>query len=259
MPGGGALTIATQAARLAEGEHGLAAGPYALLSVSDTGVGMDETTLSHLFEPFFTTKEQGKGTGLGLATVYGIVKQSGGDVVVESSRGRGSRFAVYLPQVVEPIEVVGEHSSRNGHARGSETVLLVEDEDLVRGLARRVLQQQGYEVLEAPEAPVALALCSRHAGRIDLLLTDVVMPKMSGRQLATELAPLRPEMRVLYTSGYNEEAIGRRGVTDLGGAFLSKPFTPAALVRKVREVLDQPLEIRSRPFGPDHDDFKRSL
>ena len=259
MPGGGALTIATQAVRLAEGEHGLAAGPYALLSVSDTGVGMDETTLSHLFEPFFTTKEQGKGTGLGLATVYGIVKQSGGDVVVESSRGRGSRFAVYLPQVVEPIEVVGEHSSRNGHERGSETVLLVEDEDLVRGLARRVLQQQGYEVLEAPEAPVALALCSRHAGRIDLLLTDVVMPKMSGRQLATELAPLRPEMRVLYTSGYNEEAIGRRGVTDLGGAFLSKPFTPAALVRKVREVLDQPLEIRSRPFGPDHDDFKRSL
>jgi PAS domain S-box-containing protein len=238
MPGGGRLTISTQAVRLTEGEHGLVAGPYALLRVADTGVGMDEVTLSHVFEPFFTTKEQGKGTGLGLATVYGIVKQSGGDVVVESSRGRGSSFAVYLPQVVEPLEVIGEHGSRNGQEPGSETVLLVEDEDLVRALASRVLQQHGYTVLEAAAAPAALDLSSEHSGRIDLLLTDVVMPKMSGRQLAAELGPLRPEMRVLYTSGYNEEAIGRRGVTDLGGAFLSKPFTPATLVRKVREVLD---------------------
>jgi CheY-like chemotaxis protein len=158
--------------------------------------------------------------------------------VVESAPGKGSSFLVYLPQVVEPLELVGDQTGRNGHEPGSETVLLVEDEELVRALTCRVLEQHGYKVLEAAEAPAALDLCAEHDGRIDLLLTDVVMPKMSGRELAAHLAPVRPEMRVLYTSGYNEEAIGRRGVTDLGGAFLSKPFTPASLVRKVREVLD---------------------
>ena len=238
MPEGGRLTIETGYSWLAEGEHGLHAGAYAVLSVTDTGSGMTEETLSHLFEPFFTTKERGKGTGLGLATVYGIVKQSGGEVVVESEPGRGSRFTVYLPRVAEPAALNGDGSGRPADDAGSETVLLVEDEALVRALARRVLEEQGYTVLEAAEAPAALELCSRHAGPIDLLLTDVVMPKMSGCELAQQLASLRPGTRVLYTSGYNEEAIGQHGVTDLGGAFLSKPFTPSTLARKVREVLD---------------------
>jgi two-component system cell cycle sensor histidine kinase/response regulator CckA len=239
MPEGGTLTIETGYAWLAEGEHGLPAGAYAVLSVSDTGVGMDAWTLSHLFEPFFTTKERRKGTGLGLATVYGIVKQSGGDVVVESEPGRGSRFSVYLPRVGEPAERNGDHQSRVADGTGSETVLLVEDEGLVRALARRVLEEHGYTVLEAAEALAALELSARHEGRIDLLLTDVVMPKMSGCELAQQLASLRPGTRVLYTSGYNEEAIGQHGVTDFGAAFLGKPFTPGMLARKVREVLDR--------------------
>src|SRR5438034_361845 len=171
------------------------ASAAAVSAVAATGPGMTEGTLSHLFEPFFTTKERGKGTGLGLATVYGIVKQSGGEVVVESAPGLGSRFTVYLPRVAEPLPSNGDGGGRGTEGSGSETVLLVEDEGLVRALARRVLEEQGYTVLEAPEAGVALDLCSRHEGAIDLLLTDVVMPRMSGWELAQRLATLRPDER----------------------------------------------------------------
>ncbi|HVH68614.1 MAG TPA: PAS domain S-box protein [Gemmatimonadales bacterium] len=241
MPGGGRLGVATSRFTLdqeqIERRHRMPAGDYACLAVTDTGVGMDEATQAHLFEPFFTTKEVGKGTGLGLATVYGIVKQSGGYIWVYSEPGRGTTVKVYLPRVSGVAESPAAPVLAEARG-GDETVLLVEDAAPVRTLARRSLEGRGYRVLDASDGPAALALSARHAGRIDLLVTDVVMPGMSGRELAERLAPQRPSMKVLYTSGYTDDTMVRQGVLTAGVAFLQKPFIPDTLARKVREVLD---------------------
>jgi CheY-like chemotaxis protein len=200
---------------------------------------MSEETQAHLFEPFFTTKEKGKGTGLGLATVYGIVKQSGGFIWVYSELGHGTTFKIYLPRVDEAPDVRESGKAvAAGAAGGSETVLLAEDEAAVRAVARQALVRHGYTVLEAPNAEAALDLAKRYSGRIHLLLTDVVMPGMSGRALALQLEGIRPELRTIYMSGYTDEAITRHGILEAGLVYVQKPFSPEALVRKAREVLD---------------------
>ena len=242
MPQGGRLIVETANIDL-DDEYvrrhvGARPGPHVMLAVSDTGTGIPHEIQSQIFEPFFTTKEQGKGTGLGLATVYGIVKQSGGYIEVDSEPGQGTTFRVYLPRLdAEPAPV--DRSARPAAAAGgTETILLVEDEEGVRELARDILRASGYTVLEARNGPEALLLCERHQGPLDMLLTDVVMPRMSGRELAERLAPLRPDLSVLYMSGYTDDAVIRHGVLGAGTAFLQKPFTPAALVLRVRETLD---------------------
>jgi len=243
MPGGGRLTIETRnvdldAAYAAE-HRTVVPGPYVVIAVSDTGTGMSADTQSHMFEPFFTTKEVGKGTGLGLATVYGIVKQSGGSIWVYSELGHGTTIKVYLPRVDEPPDPLAAPGLANPERlRGTETILLVEDEPAVRAVARQILARQGYTVLEAPDGPAALAMVAGRA-RVDLILTDVVMPGMSGRTLADQLATRWPGVRVLYMSGYTDDAIVRHGMLEPGLAYLQKPFRPDALVRKVREVLNR--------------------
>ena len=242
MPQGGKLTIETANIDLDENyarDHvAVKPGTYAMLAVTDTGVGMTEKVKSRIFEPFFTTKEVGKGTGLGLSTVYGIIKQSGGYIWVYSEVGIGSTFKVYLPCVDAPVEVPFSNGSQPLTRRGYETVLLVEDEDGVRALMRQVLHKHGYNVLEARHGGEALLMCERHQGKIDLLLTDVVLEQMSGRELAERLLKVRPEMKVLYVSGYADDAIVHHGVLNAGMAFLQKPFTTEALARKIRYVLD---------------------
>jgi PAS domain S-box-containing protein len=243
MPEGGELTIETRNVTLdaprPAADAGVGPGPYVMLTVRDTGCGMDTATQARLFEPFFTTKEIGKGTGLGLATAYGIIKQSKGHIEVESAPGRGASFTIYLPRTPHTEAVAKPAESPNGVPRGTETVLLVEDEDAVRRLSRHILEMIGYRVLEARDGPEALTVCGQSNGAIDLMITDVVMPHMSGRQLADQLVPRYPRMRVLYLSGYTDEAISHHGVLDREVAFLSKPFTFDALARKVREVLDR--------------------
>jgi PAS domain S-box-containing protein len=243
MPRGGKLTLATANVFLDEPygrtHEEIAPGGYAMLAVADTGCGMDEETKSHLFEPFFTTKEVGKGTGLGLATVYGIVKQSGGHVEVDSRPGQGSTFKIFLPLAAEPDTGFAPQPADANHLQGRETILLVEDEVAVRRLALRILRQCGYTVMDAENGPEALSMVEAHAGPLDLLLTDVVMPRMSGRQLADQLLALRPQLKVLFLSGYTDDAIVRHGVQDTEVRFLQKPFTSASLARKVRQVLDQ--------------------
>ena len=209
-----------------------------MLAVSDSGVGMDSETMSRIFEPFFTTKEPGKGTGLGLSTVYGIVKQSAGNISVYSEVGRGSTFKVYLPRVQDPAETAGTVASAPQPAQGKETVLLVEDEAPLRSLVRDTLQSSGYKVLEAEDAEHALAILEGYPNPIDMVLTDVVMPQLSGKELAQRSSLLHPETRVLYISGYMEDAGARHGVPDRSTFFLQKPFTAKTLVKKVREVLD---------------------
>jgi signal transduction histidine kinase len=242
LPEGGQLTLETANVELdaafARRHLGSRPGPYVLLTASDTGTGMSPDVRAHLFEPFFTTKGVGKGTGLGLATVYGIVKQSDGYISVYSEPGRGTTFKVYLPRVELPAEQVEPPEPRAGAPRGSETILLVEDEEAVRALARDILEAQGYAVLEAGHGVEALSVCETHPGPIQLVLTDVVMPKMGGRELAERLTAPRPEARVLYMSGYTEHAIGPRGPLDARAPFIQKPFTSDVLARKVREVLD---------------------
>ena len=241
MPDGGRLTLETQNVELddayARAHVAVHPGPYVMLAVSDTGSGMDQETLGHLFEPFFTTKGPGQGTGLGLATVYGIVKQSGGNIWVYSEVGQGTTFKVYLPRVDAPLDSATPLKP-SASLRGTETILLVEDERGVRLLARRVLEGNGYAVLEAAEGLTAIELVRHHEGPIHLLVTDVVMPHMSGRAVADAVTSLRPTVKVLYLSGYTANAIVHRGVLDLGTPFLEKPFTPGTLVAKVREVLD---------------------
>ena len=242
MPGGGRITIETANvpldAELAQAHPEARPGAYVLLAVSDTGTGMSPEVKAHLFEPFFTTKEVGKGTGLGLATVYGIVHQSGGFIAVDSELGRGSRFRIFLPRAEAPAADTTPATPEPA-AAGSGTVLLVEDERGVRHLARDVLGRYGYRVLEAGDGSEALRLAASHEGSIDLLLTDVVMPGMSGAELAERFLALRPGVRVLFASGYASDAVMRHGITD-GVPFLQKPFEPDELVRRVRELIERP-------------------
>jgi len=247
MPKGGKLTIETSNVSLSEEAADLhvsvSAGPYVMLAVSDSGCGMDAVTQDRIFEPFFTTKEVGKGTGLGLATVYGIVKQSEGSISVYSEVGRGTTFKIYLPSVEGPVVDVEKGFENVGSLRGAETVLVVEDEEVVREMATEILRESGYQVLEAKHANEALELAAQYDGEIHLMLTDVVMPQMSGRELAQQLKPLRPEMKVLYMSGYTDDAIVHHGVLDPGTAFIGKPFSIDALTRKLREILDAPVAV----------------
>jgi PAS domain S-box-containing protein len=243
MPDGGKLTIELcniefDAANVAA-DAGAVPGPYVLLAVSDTGVGMDEATRSHVFEPFFTTKEPGKGTGMGLATVYGIVKQSGGFIYVYSEPGQGTTFRIYLPRVAEERPAaVAETPAARPSSSGTETILLVEDEPAVRSFARRTLEEQGYIVLEAASGADALAIIASDARPIALLVTDVVMPGLQGHQLAAQLTAGQPELRTLYLSGFTENSVIHHGVADSGVAFLAKPFSADALGKAVRRVLD---------------------
>ena len=241
MPSGGRLTIETRDVTFGPDRAGahqvVPPGRYAMLAVTDTGCGMDAEVKSHLFEPFFTTKEAGKGTGLGLATVYGIVKQSGGHIYVDSEPQQGSTFEIYLPCLEQQTAAAG--SSRPGLLTGTETILLAEDEDAVRNLTRSVLTRQGYRVLEARTGSEALAVAARFPERIDLLLTDVVMPEMGGRELSRHLLMKRPDIKVLYTSGHADDTVVRTLTLEPGMSFLTKPFTPEGLTATVREVLDR--------------------
>jgi PAS domain S-box-containing protein len=241
MPTGGSIVLETANADLteqyAELHQPVRPGRYVMLAVSDSGVGMSPDIKARIFEPFFTTKEKGKGTGLGLSTVYGIVKQSGGYIWAYSEVGRGTTFKIYLPRVDEPAEPAAK-PKESGSLSGTETILLAEDDAILRPLARELLRKLGYAVLEGEDAESALAAARAHKGPIDLLVADVVMPGPSGRELARRLAEMRPQIKVLYISGYTDDAIVHHGMLEPGLHFLQKPFTPAALARKVRDVLD---------------------
>jgi two-component system, cell cycle sensor histidine kinase and response regulator CckA len=242
MPDGGTLTVETAVVELDETyqvkDGDLRPGSFVMLAVSDTGVGMDAEVQSHLFEPFFTTKEVGRGTGLGLATVYGIVKQHGGHVWVYSEVGRGSTFKVYLPLAHELEAAVGEPTVTSDGRGESGVVLVAEDDPAVRMVTTRILERRGYQVLKASSGDEALRMADQHSGRIDLLVTDVVMPQMSGRELAERLKRRRPRVSVLYVSGYSDNDIHHHGVLDDGVDFLQKPFTEAMLAEKVRRAID---------------------
>jgi signal transduction histidine kinase len=242
MPKGGKLIIRTANVRLDETSAreisaSLVPGDYVLLSVTDTGAGMDEETKSHIFEPFFTTKGPGKGTGLGLATVYGIVRQTGGGISVKSEPGRGSTFKIYLPMVLAPLDYTRTVAAPVEKPHNFETILVVEDEEIVRDLVCAVLEEEGYNVLCAGDGLEALDLAENFDGTIDLLVTDVIMPHMNGPELAARLVDVRPEMKVLYVSGYSDNDIGDHGMLDSGFELLQKPFTPQTLAGKIREVI----------------------
>jgi PAS domain S-box-containing protein len=252
MPEGGKLSISTENFAMDElfvrrYPYPVQPGPYVLLSVTDTGIGMDSETKSRAFEPFFTTKEKGKGTGLGLATVYGVVKQSGGYIEIESSPGAGTTFKIYLPRVDEEVEAPTRLSGGAGRiAIGKEVILLVEDEESLRRLTRASLEASGYKVLDAKDGLDALEISNQHDGAIDLLLTDVVMPGMGGRALARELVQRRSEMRVVYMSGYTGQAVGSQGPVGPGSHFVAKPFTREVLISKIRDALDYPAIVESK-------------
>jgi two-component system, cell cycle sensor histidine kinase and response regulator CckA len=243
MPQGGTLIIETanlDHTEAAAGQYGypVAMGAYVRLTVKDTGTGMDEATRAHMFEPFFTTKELGQGTGLGLATVYGIVEQSKGHISVESKPGQGTRFSILLPRLAPQAASGGEEVRSDTVLHGTETVLLVEDDDAARGLWREMLESLGYQVLEASNGTQAIQLSGEHPGLIDLLLTDVVMPRMGGAEVHTLLEEARPGLRVIFMSGYTDDAMLRQGIAETGRPFLQKPFTSQQFARKIRETLD---------------------
>jgi PAS domain S-box-containing protein len=242
MPRGGGLVLETTNINL---EHGhsynqlaVPPGPYVMLAVVDNGCGMDADTRSHLFEPYFTTKDKGKGTGFGLSTVYGVVKQSGGSILVYSEPGKGSRFEIYLPLAEPRVETIEAVKDPLVMVRGSETVLLVEDEEVIRRMVHAILHNSGYKVLQACHGLEALKLSREYDGTIHMMLTDVVMPEMSGYLLAEKLIALRPELRVLFMSGYSDETIRQHGEWHLEAPFIHKPFTPEGLNHKIRQVLD---------------------
>jgi CheY-like chemotaxis protein len=253
MPNGGKLTIRTENVELdavySDLHLAVKPGKYIVLVVSDTGIGMDADTRKRIFEPFFTTKEVGKGTGLGLSTIYGIVKQSGGNIWVYSELGSGTTFKIYLPLALaddkEPMiqEVTADDTVR----AITETILLVEDEEMVRKLTREILEEKGYRVLEAKNGEEAVAIANGNANSIQLLLTDVVMTRMNGKKAADTMGPLHPSMKILYMSGYTDDAIVHHGVLDAGTNFIEKPFTAERLSSKVREVLDD-LQCSGSPY-----------
>jgi CheY-like chemotaxis protein len=242
MPNGGRIVIQTGNVTLDDSYRGeqtfIQPGEYVMISVSDTGLGMDKETQSRMFEPFFTTKEKGKGTGLGLSTVYGIIKQSGGYIFVQSEVGQGTTFSIYLPRVQGTMEPHSATPDWRTAAGGSETVLLVEDEESVRQLVRETLETKGYHVIEAENGNAGLAAAEAHKATIDLLITDVIMPAMGGHELVQRLVESRPAIKVLYLSGYSEDAIVDQNTGESSKAFLQKPFTLQNLARKVREVLE---------------------
>ena len=244
MPGGGKLTIETANVELDQqyaDEHlGTEPGPHVMLAVSDTGLGMDKVTQARIFEPFFTTKEVGKGTGLGLSTVFGIVQQSRGSIWVYSEPGNGTTFKIYFPRAGSTREDVESKPNVETRRRGSETILVVEDDASLRRLVSCLLHREGYEVIVAAAPGAALDVAEEYSGKIDLLLTDVVMPEMNGRQLVDRFRLIRPETRVLYMSGYTDDVVVNHGVLDRDVAFLQKPITPTSLSRALREVLDTP-------------------
>ena len=241
MQPGGKITIETSNVEVDEeyaAQHpSTHAGPHVMLSVTDTGCGMDAKTKAHMFEPFFTTKEFGKGTGLGLSTVYGIVKQSGGSIWVYSEVGIGTTFKIYLPCVDSVIEIAAPSDKSGKVARGSETILIVEDEKALLEVTHRSLEAAGYAILAANSPAEAIRISGSHPGPIHLMVTDVIMPGMSGAELASRLSASRPEMKVLFVSGYTDDTIVRHGVLEPGLAFLQKPFSPRTLARKVSEIL----------------------
>ncbi len=244
MPDGGTLLVETANVELneeycAQRPYQIRPGRYVRLAVSDTGHGMTEETCKKIFEPFFTTKEAGKGTGLGLSMVYGAVKQSGGSIEAYSEVGKGTTFKIYLPMVESDAAKPYKDERSTVIPGGTETVLVVEDEEIVRTMCSRILGDLGYKVMQARNGTEAIATAQKYGDRIDLLLTDVVMPGMNGAELATQLVPHYPEVKVLFTSGYTDDAITRHGVLDVGVSFIGKPYTPLALARKVREVLDK--------------------
>jgi two-component system, cell cycle sensor histidine kinase and response regulator CckA len=243
MPTGGRITIATANVTVdpeyAAGHPGAQAGPHALLTVSDTGEGMDDTTRQRIFEPFFTTKDFGKGTGLGLATVYGIVKQSGGYIAVHSAPGKGTAMRVFFP-AAEGAVAAPQPPQPAALRGGTETILVVDDDAALRSVTERVLRRAGYTVVTARGGKEALDMIARLDGRLKLILTDVVMPDMNGPALASRVAELHPGIRVLFASGYPDDAVTRHGVLPEGVEFIGKPFTVAELAARVREVLDRP-------------------
>ena len=244
MPKGGALTMESRNVIMDESyrqKHPeVVPGKYVLLTVNDTGFGMDEDTKEHIFEPFFTTKGLGEGTGLGLSTVYGIVKQSKGHIWVDSKAGEGSSFKIYLPLMEETGRGKTKAYQNENIKGGTETILLVEDEQALRRMARKILEKFGYQIIEASNGGEALSIIAKKSRpQIDLVITDVVMPNMSGKDLATKLHNAYPELKILYTSGYTDDVIAQHGVLDEGVRFLQKPFLPSSLAEKVRDILDE--------------------
>jgi CheY-like chemotaxis protein len=243
MPNGGKLTIETSNVSIddeySKQHHLIKPGNFVLLSIVDTGIGMDKTTLSKIFEPFFTTKETGRGTGLGLAAVDGIVKQSGGEICVYSEPGRGSTFEIYLPRVFRDVDPTISTNFSEIEPRGNATILLVEDDELVSNLTFTVLEENGYHVLNAESGEEAMEICKETRGNIDLLLTDLIMPNMGGIEVADHVQKLKPAIKILFISGYTQNAIVDNHVLEAEISFLEKPFSPTGLLRKVREVLEK--------------------